>query len=623
MAECVDLTLLDSDEDELPSLADRLKLHAGAGTRSAAPAPSPRRRPLSPTARNTAQRQPRSPPACQLHPLVGFGGGAMPGLHGEQQEQLGAAGDEPNLDQGLRAHLAAARARRARRSSAGLPASPPGVGDAGGGVGSQGAGNVQQQIAPEAASEGIRDQQQQQGRSAQVAGGPRPALVQEHWAWAGSQAANGSLVEDWQLRSLPGGRGAAAAGASPPGSQPPGSQQRAKKSGRAAAGGGGAEEDPPKRKRRTREEVEADKAAKKAATAARKQLASHSSKAKALTHLTVLLDQGLFGPAGGAVGPTIRGKRTRATGAGGEDKLQATQDLPEDRRYCYDLCSPQLPPHLAIMWRRKVLAEPGEQPAPGGGSGGSLPASQSQQGPVAEEEVEEPHVMVCFEGAAFLQQVLDDDLEGLLRRAEARCRGYRLHLMVHGLDRAVQKREQADYSSALRAGLAGGAALPPAASVKVRVDGFLARLAVECPGAAEHVMSLTRSIAESRLKSTAAEEWLDAYAKSESQSVTNLLVSHPLPKGGPTECLLRALAVMPSVLPGAAHAVAGRYGSLGALMEALLDPGTAAAEVRQLENMARAGGVRPMRVGPKAAAQLAQLLTSRDPDMLVNGDKGS
>ena len=43
--------------------------------------------------------------------------------------------------------------------------------------------------------------------------------------------------------------------------------------------------------------------------------------------------------------------------------------------------------------------------------------------------------------------------------------------------------------------------------------------------------------------------------------------------------------------------------------------------VKEVEDLQRVGGRTAMRVGPKAASQLHQLLTARDPDMLVHEGK--
>lgn len=54
--------------------------------------------------------------------------------------------------------------------------------------------------------------------------------------------------------------------------------------------------------------------------------------------------------------------------------------------------------------------------------------------------------------------------------------------------------------------------------------------------------------------------------------MTNLLITNPLEDEGLKPCL-RSLVAVPAVKPGIAHALATNYGSLGGLMDMLLDPG--------------------------------------------------
>ena len=60
-----------------------------------------------------------------------------------------------------------------------------------------------------------------------------------------------------------------------------------------------------------------------------------------------------------------------------------------------------------------------------------------------------------LQGRAFIDAVLADKLAGLLALVEGRLPGSRLHLMVHGLEREVHRREDESYRTSIR-GLGGG-----------------------------------------------------------------------------------------------------------------------------------------------------------------------
>jgi hypothetical protein len=304
--------------------------------------------------------------------------------------------------------------------------------------------------------------------------------------------------------------------------------------------------------------------------------------------------------------------------------FQATQAKLEHERIRYRVAPTGLLNLPAMRWSRKVPA--GEA---GGGGGGGLDAGGAAGGAAAAElvEVDEPHVMLCFEAEDFAARAAADGLRPVFAQLERACPGARPHLVVHRLSQHLQARERAGHRAAMAAGAQG------AGFQRRPVDDFVARLAVECPGAAfrevrsadeaaAHACAVTLAVARRFSQKSEAARYLGAQGggRRGTQTLGALLAAHPVEDAGVRACLA-ALCALPSVGPQVAHAVAGRYGSLGALMEALFDPGVPAADkVRQLEALPRVGTARPTRVGPKAARQLLELLTSEDPDVRVHGD---
>ena len=157
-------------------------------------------------------------------------------------------------------------------------------------------------------------------------------------------------------------------------------------------------------------------------------------------------------------------------------------------------------------------------------------------------------------------------------------------------------------------------------------------MSVECPAAsfrdvtsaeegAAHAESLTKSIASRFVnKDGDAAAYLAGRTGNGkgSAAAASLLATHPIDPGVKTA--LGALCALPSVGPQVAHAVATRFGSVGALMEWLFDPGMSQeGKIRDLEGMQRAGGERARRVGPKAARQILEMLTSDNPDLMAHG----
>lgn len=113
--------------------------------------------------------------------------------------------------------------------------------------------------------------------------------------------------------------------------------------------------------------------------------------------------------------------------------------------------------------------------------------------------------MICFEAAAFVEAVQDDQLQSLWNQLSTKCSGHRVHLLVHRLDGHLTHRERGEFQTNMRAG---------AGSTGFRrglIDSFVATLAVRRPGvtfrdvrvvdeAATHASVVTTAIAKSILK---------------------------------------------------------------------------------------------------------------------------
>jgi hypothetical protein len=236
-------------------------------------------------------------------------------------------------------------------------------------------------------------------------------------------------------------------------------------------------------------------------------------------------------------------------------------------------------------------------------------------------------VLLCFEAPDFVARVLADGMRSVFAQLERACPGARVHLVVHRLAQHLTQRERSEFRSAMAAGAQG------AGFQRRRVDDFVTRLAVECPSAAfrearsaeeaaAHVCAITVAIARRFAQKSEASKYLSAHggAKKGGATMAALLASHPVADPG-ARAMMGALCALPSVGPQVAHAVGARYRSLGALMEALFDPGRGEADkVRELEGMLRVGAARATRLGPKAARQLYELLTSEDPGLKVHAD---
>ncbi|KAL6774457.1 hypothetical protein ACKKBG_A25075 [Auxenochlorella protothecoides x Auxenochlorella symbiontica] len=350
-----------------------------------------------------------------------------------------------------------------------------------------------------------------------------------------------------------------------------------------------------RKKRRTAEEKARDEALKRALQDQKKLAASFSSQRQMLQHMTVLLDPRLM--------ETDLGL---AIGA----KLQETQTGPPDKAVAFVVRDVGLAQYRAVRWTRRMLEDPGQEGA---------------QARVREVEV--PHVLICFKAAEFVEAVQADGLAGLLCTLSTHCPAARPLLLVCGLAAHLARLERAQHAQHMGT---GGAA--PGAVSRAAVEDLVTGLAVSHPGlgfreavdghaAAEHVLLLTTAIARSAFAKSESVQWFQAHSKRCGTAMEALLAQHPVT--GAEQQNIEALCKLPSVLPSIAHAVVGRFGNLGRLMDELArahGSATLPAFRTGIERMMRTGTSRPTKVGPKAAASLTDWLSCTAPERRVCGE---
>lgn len=378
-----------------------------------------------------------------------------------------------------------------------------------------------------------------------------------------------------------------------------------------------------------------------AEAAAKKAARQYDSARHVLRYVTLLLD------------PTLM---STPLGLKIAEAFQQTWDTAEHEQLRYRVGSTGLGSLPAAKWLRQVPATESNNSQAFLESQQSLDLGGSQdltRLPGMElVEREEPHVLVCFEAGEFVNQVIKDGLDGVFQTLAEGCPGHRPHILVNRLEHYLTKREREDFSKSMKVQscVAGGGSaadrrgrraapaqcIPPAEQFnRGPIDTFIMKLAVQAPHiafrdlsspeeGAGHVCAITRAIARRFADKSDAAMYLSGKMgnKKTGLAIASVLATHPTGDES-TKTLMAALCSLPSVGPQVAHAVATRYGSLGVLMQMILDRrGTDADKIREIGNLQRpaTGPGGPRRVGPKAATQLFELLSGDDPDALVDGD---
>ncbi|KAI3434817.1 hypothetical protein D9Q98_002874 [Chlorella vulgaris] len=425
----------------------------------------------------------------------------------------------------------------------------------------------------------------------------------------------------------------------------PASQPAAAGSRRASLGSEGQPAAKQRRPRRSKEEIEADKQQARNRQALRKA----GSKQNALQQVKLLVDAALMS------GGTGRAASLGVHMLAALDEHNSGSAAAE-KRVQYEVGTLDMAPFKALRWQQKRLVELEVEAGGGGGNGGrgfpgamSVQASQASGAPGSQQLQEQweqaPYVMLCFQPQEFIDAVQRDRLASLLTLLDRRAPGQHPFLLVCGLEAYISRTEVASHRADMRGGAAaaaaaaaagpgaglGAAPVPPVQqSVKRVMEEFITELAVRCPRlgfrdvvdpaqAAQHVRLTTAAIAAARFKESEGDVWLRVHDKSASQNMNNLLNRHTLDER--LQPFMKSIAAIPTVKPGIAHVLATRFGSLGGLMDMLLDPSRPDVEKEKeiaQEMRVSVSASTKMKVGPAAARQLLQLLRCEDPSLRIS-----
>lgn len=232
-------------------------------------------------------------------------------------------------------------------------------------------------------------------------------------------------------------------------------------------------------------------------------------------------------------------------------------------------------------------------------------------------ESEEPFVMLCLEGKDMIEKIGNGWMDAMLNGVPE---GHRVHILVHRMEQSMRQKEAEDHREAM----SQNSLSQVPRFVVSSVENYMTSLLVEradvdvfdassLEEASNHVLAITRAIAMRHVDVGSGARYLQGKSKRRngSTNLDSLLVSRPVARDEMVYPI-RALCALPSVGPISAHALVEEYTSLKGIFEMLDDPRmTCAQKERDLENMVGSNG---RRVGPKAAKQIVNLLSSEDPN---------
>jgi hypothetical protein len=266
-------------------------------------------------------------------------------------------------------------------------------------------------------------------------------------------------------------------------------------------------------------------------------------------------------------------------------------------------------------------------------------ASQSTVAPITKidwKEEREPHVLLCLSAEEFVTKLLPPSggsssstttIDRLLLELQTQIPSGQYHILVIQLDHYLNTRQRKEFKQGFKNGTLGGG------FSRAPIDAALLQLAMtknitfrdlrDELEAADYVYRLTTAIARKKSAKSEVSKWMAARGGRDTQAMNTLLASHPLED--PAEVVLtKALYTLPSVPPGVAHAVATEYKSLARLASEINGATSTCTVIQQqqqvmvrLTNMRRVGTRNVTRVGPKAANQILDVLSTKDPDKRI------
>lgn len=237
--------------------------------------------------------------------------------------------------------------------------------------------------------------------------------------------------------------------------------------------------------------------------------------------------------------------------------------------------------------------------------------------------VEEPYVLLCFEAKHFVALIKQKKIEDILNHFKDERRT--VYVIVHRLKQYMEQEERLDLARAMKNKVS------KVGFSSRQIDSYVAaRLLIErskveffdaCSAeeASNHVCALTRAIAMRHKEAEGGMAKLisgKTKSRTKSSAAENVLVSDPF-ENPKMRCTMSALCALPSIQPRAAHALTKQYKSIVEIFKMIEDDSSERQQKETVVSNMLVTGQNRRRVGPKAAKQLFELLTSTNPDKLV------
>ncbi|KAJ7564991.1 hypothetical protein O6H91_02G043400 [Diphasiastrum complanatum] len=180
------------------------------------------------------------------------------------------------------------------------------------------------------------------------------------------------------------------------------------------------------------------------------------------------------------------------------------------------------------------------------------------------EEIELPYVVVILEAEEFSLMVSQETLDTHIRQVQSHFPEFTICFLVNKLKWFLQKKDQSQYKLG-ESGWVRPNVEQALAQFMTDYTGVHSRLCLDEAEVADHVVGLTKSLAECRFKQRLT-------TLSVSKNGDHVVNNDPNKEAVKNDIWLKALVALPKVSGACAMAIAKKYPNMRSLLNAYLDP---------------------------------------------------
>ncbi|CAM6098288.1 unnamed protein product [Calypogeia fissa] len=274
----------------------------------------------------------------------------------------------------------------------------------------------------------------------------------------------------------------------------------------------------------------------------------------------------------------------------------------------YTYKSRENPIEHTVVWTMKRPPVDSQVEAEGLGSQADDAMNSQRSNSQSQQEVEMQYVAVVLQGEEFARMVADKEIEANLSKIRKKYPTYSVCYLISGLKKFLHKKEQRQYRTGDQTWTRPNVEKVLAEFITNHI-GVNARLCIDECEVADHVVGLTRGLAESPFKKKLSS--ISVHANGEH-----------LGKGDPNKQIVKTspwmkfLCVIDGVNGATAIAIANKYPTMRALLKVYLDKSIRPRQKEKLlEGLVKDTGTSRNSIGASISKRIYRIFTARNGDL--------